>query len=84
MEKYKMAQTPYHFRFVSREVPEPGHTIPPVKTRTVLIPQQFLPVKQFSESKGRVVEFWTWKDIPLCDPSTNEVLVDAVQIPLSR
>ena len=69
-----MAQTPYHIRFVPRET----------ENGDFLIPQQFLPVTKFSEAKGRVVEFWTWKDIPLFDPENNSVLADAVQIPLSR
>ena len=79
-----MAQTPYHIRFVKREVGVNPDGPGLMRSEIVLIPQQFLPVTKFSEAKGRVVEFWTWKDIPLFDPENNSVLADAVQIPLSR
>ena len=76
-------QTPYSIRFVRREIPVPGHEIPSALMRPVLVPQQFIPVKQFSESKQRTVEFWSWVDVPLVNESDNLKIADAVQIPIA-
>lgn len=67
-----MAQVPYMLRYVRREVTE-TRTHETV-TRVVPVLQQFIPVKQFSESKGRIVEFWKWTDVPLCDEASGAVL----------